>query len=114
MRTKEIEIAENTYEVEYAGTPFSQFLGMRGRKDGKMLFRFPAERRWRIDMAGVLTELHLYFMDNNGEVVDVQEARPWSLHPMSWGFERPSEPAKFLLESSKPLPITKGDVLEVK
>ena len=114
MKEKKIEIAGNSYKVEYAGTPFSQFLGMRGRKEGKMLFRFPSERRWRIDMAGVLTELHLYFMDSEGKVVDIQEARPWSLHPMSWGFERPEKPAKFLLESSTPLPITRGDELEIK
>jgi uncharacterized membrane protein (UPF0127 family) len=114
MRRREIEIGGKTYNVEYAGSPFGQIMGMRGRREGKMLFRMPSERRWRIDMALVLSDLHMYFIDSSGKVVDVRYAEKGGLNPFNWSILRPDEGFKYLLESSTPLPITEGDRFEIK
>lgn len=114
MRRREIKLGGNAYRVDYAGSPFGQIMGMRGRRQGKMLFRMPAERRWRIDMALVLSDLHMYFIDADRKVVEVDFAERGGLNPLKWGVVRPEKSFKYLLESSTPLPITKGDELEIE
>jgi len=92
-------------EAELADGFLSRILGMRFRSEGKMLFTFRLESRPVIDMLFVPTELKLVFLDKDKQVVDIKEAVPWRLY-------RPEEPAKFLLESSEPVEVEKGDRLE--
>jgi len=109
MREKKIEVKGTMYSVEFADNLFSHALGMRGRKDGKMMFEFPFEKRWTLDMALVLSDLYLYFFDSERKLVEAGRASKWRLDPRSWNIYKPQEPAKYLLESTEPLGLTKGE-----
>lgn len=74
-----------------------------------MLFVFGFEDRPPIDMMLVQRPLHLYFLDNEKKVVEVQYAEPWSLDPRSWKIYRPSTDSSFLLESFEDLELEEGD-----
>lgn len=114
METRELEIAGVEHEVKYAETVLDHFIGMRGRKEGKMFFRFPLEKSWTLDMAFVLSDLYLYFFDSDREMVEAIEAERWGLLPNSWSFYQPEQPTKYLLESSEPLGITRGERFELR
>jgi len=112
MERIELKAEDRSFEALLADNIVSHFLGMRFRKSGKMLFKFYKESMPGIDMMFVPGSLHLYFLNSDREVVDVQRAEAWTLNPRTWRFYRPSQKSKYLLESSEPLDIEEGDRLE--
>lgn len=97
--------------MEVAEGPLGKVLGMRFRKEGRMLFRFKRGKPV-IDMFLVRTNLQLYFI-RDGKVSEVLEAERTGLNPRKW-FYRPEKPADMLLESSDDLGLREGDEVRVK
>lgn len=77
-----------------------------------MLFEFSRSTNAGIDMMLVSRPLHLYFMDSEKKVFDVQFAEPWGFDPRSWRLYSPGRPYRFLLESFEDLGLEEGDVLD--
>lgn len=105
----EIKVDGRKFEAEVADSFLSRAKGMSFRSDGKMLFRFPRELKPAIDMMFLSVPLQLVFLNAEKEVVDVQRAEPWTLDPRTWRLYRPSEPVKYLLESTEFLELEEGD-----
>lgn len=111
MAEEEIKINGEKFDAEVADNFFTRAKGLSFRSEGKMLFKFPHNTRGKIDMVFLSKPLYLYFMNPEGEVIDVQKAEPWSFDPRSWRLYSPSRPYKFLLESFEDLNVSKGDVM---
>lgn len=109
MARVQIESGDESFEAELADSVFSHFIGMRFRLSGKMLFEFGREKNPWIDMFLVRDSLYMYFIDENREVIDVKEARPWGFSPLTWRFYTASESYRFLLESFESLGLETGD-----
>ncbi len=99
-------------EAELADTLLSKSWGLSRRSSGKMLFVFSRLRRPAIDMMLVPEPLHMYFLNEEKEVVDVQYAEPWTFDPRTWSIYRPEQDSKFLLESFEDLGLQEGDRLD--
>lgn len=110
--TEKITVNGEAFEAEVADDFFTRAKGLSFRSEGKMLFKFSRDTTASIDMMLVSRPLHLYFMDSSGEVIDVQEARPWSFDPRAWKVYSPDRPYRFLLESFEELEVSEGDVME--
>lgn len=104
-----IDTGDKEYEVEVAETLLNRAWGLSLRKEGKMLFKFPDNVRAGIDMMMLSKPLHLYFMNEEKRVIEVQEAEPWGVNPKTWKLYRPEKPYRYLLESFKDLDIEEGD-----
>ena len=100
----DIDTGEDVFEAELADSFLKKFVGMRFRRDGKMLFSF-VERKPFIDMFFVPENLQLIFIDGDKKVSEVIDAKPWRIY-------RPSKPAKYLLESFETLDLEKGDEID--
>lgn len=112
---KRIEIGASSgrkIRAELADSPLKQFWGLSLRSEGKMLFDFGREVHTFIDMMLLSEPLHLYFLDSEKRVFEIQKAKPWSLDPRSWKLYRPDKPYRYLLESFEPLEIEEGQKLE--
>lgn len=101
-------------DVYLADSIFKKFMGMRFKREGKMLFRFRNERRRYIDMLMVFTKLHLYFMDSRGVIIEKEEAEPWGFDPRTWNLYCSNEPYQYLLESDEELGLEIGDKLDLE
>jgi uncharacterized membrane protein (UPF0127 family) len=112
MRKQEIEIGGQKFEVDLADRVIDHFIGMRGCKQGKMLFDFGKSRNYRIDMFLVQTELYLYFIDSEKKVIEKKKALPWTWDPRTWRFYRSKQEYRYLLESSTDLDLEKGEKVE--
>jgi uncharacterized membrane protein (UPF0127 family) len=112
MEREEIEIDGKKFEAEVADNLFTRAKGLSFRSEGKMLFKFPRDTRGKIDMVFLSRPLYLYFMNSEGEVIDVQEAEPWTFDPRSWRLYSPGRPYRFLLESFEELDVKEGDFME--
>lgn len=112
MDTVKIEIDGEELEVEVAENMFSRARGLSFRREGKMLFKFPRPTRAKIDMMLLSRPLHLYFMDEDKEVIDVQKADPWCWDPRTWKLYSPEEPYTYLLESFEDLGLEEGDEID--
>lgn len=86
-------------------------IGLSFRKKGKMLFKFSNDVRWSIDMAFMLDELYLYFLNSDKEVIYVEKAEPWYKMPEKF-FHRPDESYRYLLESFEDLGLREGDQVD--
>lgn len=109
MKTIQLEIKDNVLEAELADNILKKSWGLSMRNSGKMFFVFSRPGKPPIDMMLVQTPLHLYFLDESGEVIDRQYAEPWTLDPRTWRLYRPEVDAKYLLESFEELDIEEGD-----
>lgn len=107
-----VEVCDNKFEAELADSLLKKSWGLSMQEKGKMLFVFSSPGRPLIDMMLVQERLHLYFLDSEKKVVDVQLAEPWTLDPRTWKVYRPSEDSKFLLESFEDLELEEGDEVE--
>ena len=112
MKSEEIEINDKEFEVDIADKVIDHFIGMRGRKEGKMLFDFGKPRNPRIDMFLVRTHLYLYFVNSDKKVVEKKLAQPWTWDPRTWCFYSSDQDYRYLLESSTELDLEKGEKLE--
>lgn len=108
----EIEVGGESFSAELADTFFSKVKGLSFRSEGKMLFVFSRDSRADIDMMFLSEPLHLYFMDAERRVIDVQKAEPWSWDPKTWRLYSPGTSYRYLLESFERLDIEEGDRLE--
>ncbi|MFB6214188.1 MAG: DUF192 domain-containing protein [Candidatus Nanohaloarchaea archaeon] len=111
-RKIELYLKGEVFEAELADNFLSRARGMSFRTEGKMLFRFPRESKPYIDMMFLSVPLQLVFLDAGKEVVEVQRAEPWSFDPRTWKLYRPSQPARYLLESTELLDVEVGESLE--
>lgn len=114
---EEIEIktpSGRRIRTELADSFLKQFWGLSLRSGGKMLFDFGREVHTFIDMMLLSKPLHLYFLDSEKCVFEVQKAEPWSLDPRSWKLYRPDKPYRYLLESFEDLGIEEGQKLDFK
>jgi uncharacterized membrane protein (UPF0127 family) len=109
MSNIEIETEQQEFEAELADRLVDHFMGMRGRSQGKMFFDFRGTASGRIDMFGVKTDLYLYFIDSEKQVIDIQHAEPWTSDPRTWRFYTPGTDYRYLLESSEELGLEEGD-----
>lgn len=108
----ELKIRGEKLEVELADNIYRRAKGLAFRKDGKMLFKFPRETRAKIDMMFLSRPLHLYFLNSEKEVINVQKAEPWSFNPKTWKLYSPDRPYRYLLESFENLGLEEGDEVE--
>lgn len=108
----EIETGDQSFAAELASNVLSRAIGLSFRTKGKMLFAFSRDSKAFIDMMLVSKPLHLYFLNSQKEVIDVQKARPWGIDPWSWKLYRPSSSYRYLLESFEKLDIEEGETLE--
>jgi uncharacterized membrane protein (UPF0127 family) len=104
-----LEVSGGSFDVELADSILKKSWGLSRRSEGKMLFVFLRPGRPAIDMMLVPEPLHLYFLNEEKEVVDVQYAEPWTFDPRSWSIYRPDQDSKFLLESFEDLGLERGD-----
>lgn len=107
----DIEIEGERIEAEVADNFLSRGKGLSFRSSGKMLFRFSRPTTASIDMMFLSRPLHLYFMNSEKEVIDVQKAEPWSWDPRTWKLYSPGQKYSYLLESFAPLDLEEGDQL---
>ena len=112
MDAVKIEVGGEKISVEVAENMISRARGLSLREEGKMLFKFPRPTRAKIDMMLLSRPLHLYFMDADGEVIDVQKAEPWSWDPRTWKLYSPERPYSYLLESFEDLGLEEGDEID--
>lgn len=112
MRRIKLEVDGTEVEVELADTFFLRAKGLAFRESGKMLFKFSADTRSPVDMMLLSYPLHLYFIDSEKKVIDVQKAEPWSWDPRTWNVYRPEDSYRYLLESFEPLDLEPGDEIE--
>lgn len=112
MKTGEIKVNGEKFDVEVADNFFTRAKGLSLRSEGKMLFKFSRESRAKIDMMLLSRPLHLYFMNSKKEVIDVQNAEPWSFDPRTWRLYSPGRPYMYLLESFEDLELGEGDEVE--
>lgn len=107
-----VEVGDKSFEAILADSFFRKFWGLSLKTSGKMLFVFKLQSRPAIDMMLVQEPLHLYFLDEGKNVVDVTLAKPWTLDPRTWKIYRPAQEAKFLLESFEDLGLEEGDQVD--
>lgn len=107
-----LEIDGESLMVEVAESLYERAKGLSFREEGKMLFKFPRPTRAKIDMMFLSDSLHLYFMDSEKKVIDIQRAEPWSFDPRTWKLYSPGRPYKYLLESFEELNLSEGDAVD--
>ncbi|MFB6175372.1 MAG: DUF192 domain-containing protein [Candidatus Nanohalobium sp.] len=112
MSFEKIEVNGKNFEAEVADNFYTRAKGLSFRSEGKMLFKFSRDTTASIDMMLLSRPLYLYFMDSEGEVIDVQTARPWGFDPRTWKVYSPDRPYRFLLESFEELDVEEGDSME--
>lgn len=112
METVEIDFRGRMIEAELARGFLEKSWGLSLRSEGKMLFTFSRPKRPAIDMLLLSVPLQLVWMDEKGEVLEVEKAEPWSKDPRSWKLYRPEKLVKYLLESTEFLEVEEGDRLE--
>lgn len=108
-----IETGDTEYTVEVADTLLSRAWGLSLRSEGKMLFKFSKPVRTGIDMMLLSRPLHLYFLDEEKTVIEVQKAEPWGFNPKTWQLYRSEKPYTYLIESFEPLDISEGETLRI-
>lgn len=108
----EIDLGDRKIEAEVADSFFSRFKGLSFRSEGKMLFSFSRDTNASIDMMLLSKPLHLYFMNSEKEVIEVQKAEPWSFNPLTWKLYSPGQSYRYLLESFEALDVERGDRLD--
>ncbi|QQG39831.1 MAG: DUF192 domain-containing protein [Candidatus Aenigmatarchaeota archaeon] len=101
MKNTTVTVHGRTLRVRAVFNILSQMRGMMFRSwrdvgDG-MLFVFPREARWGVEMP-FCVPMDLVFVDRNGIVVDVQEATPWKLNPLTWKIYKPCAACAYVLE----------------
>ena len=97
-RTAKLQVAGRDVTVELAFTQAARTKGLKHRTslepDSGMLFLFPGAKDRRFWMRDTLIPLDIAFLDDAGEVINIQHGRP--------GVERPgyhsARPARFVLE----------------
>lgn len=112
MKTGEIKAKGEKLEVEIADNLYTRAKGLSLRNEGKMLFKFSRDSTAKIDMMLLSRPLHLYFMNSEKKVIDVQKAEPWSFDPRTWRLYSPRRPYRYLLESFESLGLEEGDKIE--
>lgn len=115
MTREVLVVAEDEeYALEVADTILTRAWGLSLRKEGRMLFKFSKPVKTGIDMMLLSKPLHLYFLDEECKVIEIQKAQPWSFNPKTWKLYRPEKPYQYLIESFKPLNIEKDQKIEIK
>ncbi len=113
IKRRKIKISADRkrFKAELAENFLTRAWGLSLRKNGKMLFKFPRKTRARVDMMLLSKPLHLYFIDSNQKIIDIQKAKPWTLNPKTWKTYRPKQSYQYLLESFEDLELEKGTKL---
>lgn len=108
-----IKIKDEEHQVKLADNFLARSWGLSLKTQGKMLFKFPRETRAAIDMMLLSKPLHLYFIDKNQKIINIQKAQPWTKNPKTWKIYRPEQKYKYLLESFEQLNLEKDDQIKL-
>lgn len=110
MKEGAIRTGNEEIDVKVADGFYDKVRGMAFRSweemDG-MLFPFPFSKRWGVEMP-FCPPMDVVFLDEEGEVLERQEAEPWSLHPSTWRIYRPERDCRYVIE----LPSGRGELFE--
>jgi len=87
--------------------------GMRFRSSGVMLLEFSELGKHSLDMALVPEDLYLYFLDEDGQVIEKGKACTWSWDPRTWESYNPRNAYKYVVESFTPMVLDKGDKVDL-
>lgn len=90
-------------DAALATTYWQQLKGLRFQSSGTMLFQLDGSAPL-VDSFFMTRPVHLYFLDEDCDVVETALLRPWS-------FYRPNSDAAYLLESFEDLGLEKDDEL---
>lgn len=112
MKELKIQAGKDSFKADLADNFLSRAKGLSFRSEGKMLFVFSKPSQAKIDMMFLSKPLYLYFMDSEKEVIEVQEAEPWSWNPSTWRLYAPDQKYSYLLESFEQIGIEEGDRLQ--
>lgn len=99
MRTAQLKIANQTFNVWIASTPQQQELGLMNVQPSEladnqgMIFVFPQDQTDGFWMKDTLIPLDIAFIRSDGTVVDIEQMAPESLD-----IHEPSVPYRFALE----------------
>lgn len=104
----EIDTGDKIVEAELADNMIKRAKGLSLRDSGKMLFNFNRDTNAGIDMMLLSEPLHLYFMNSDKEVIDIQKAMPWTPDPRTWKLYSPERSYRYLLESFEELGMEEG------
>jgi len=70
-------------------------------KDEGLLLAFEKNRKWSIWMLFVPQDLALFFLDDEGRVVDKKIAEKLTWNPKTWNVYKPAKRCKYVLECHK-------------
>lgn len=108
-----VEANDEKYEMELASSILSKGIGLYFRKEGKMLFKFKRPVSHNINMAFVLDDLYLYFIDKDKKVIKKEYAKRWTKDPRTWKTYS-AKNYKYLIESFDTLPLSEGDKIKIE
>jgi len=103
MRIRNEETGAMIPEVERRDGVLGKMLGLRFRRDGRVLFTFSRPTSAAIDMVFVPVPLDIAFLDADMEIMEIHGALPVTLHPVTWRLYRPDTPYRYVLEVEKGL-----------
>ena len=113
FKKQQIKIKNNQHTVKVANNMLTKAWGLRLQNKGKMLFKFRKPTKAAIDMALLSKKLHLYFLNEQKEVIHIEKAKPWTWSPRTWKVYSPAQKYKYLIESFKPLEVEEGQKIEI-
>lgn len=100
-----LQVSERCVEAEIAESFYEKLKGLRFRECGEMFFDLESPTRAVVDTLFVRGDLHLYFLNEDMEVVETECLPPNR-------FYTPSTEYRYLLESFEDLGVKEGDEVE--
>lgn len=103
---------QSELEVSIASNFLSQIRGLMFSKPKDILFRFNNERKFSFWMLGVSYPIDIAFIDETGEVFQIEKAKPVTLHPKTWKTYKAKKPCRYVLETPNEF-VSLGDKLSM-
>ena len=89
---------KNCIKVEYMKSILELTKGLMFKEKGNALLEFPYKSRASIWMLFMKYPLWLYFLDENGKIIEKKYAVPLSINPKTWRIYKPNKKVKYVLE----------------
>jgi len=100
------------FEVLIANNFLSQIRGLMFSKPKDIFFKFNVKQKFNFWMFGVSYPIDIAFIDEMGEVFQIEKAKPMTLHPKTWRIYKAKKPCRYVLETPKEF-ISIGDKLSL-
>lgn len=87
--------------LKYADSPLKRIKGLMFKEleeDEGLLMEFKNNSKWSLWMLFVPQDLALFFMNEEGKVVDKKLGEKMTLDPRTWKIYKPEEKCKYVLE----------------